>query len=62
MINTKDYPDRDKVEVAAGKTAWICRCWQSEKFPYCDGSHRKINADTGDKLGPIGVMAGKAEA
>ncbi len=59
MINTKDYPDRGKVEVAAGKTAWICRCWQSEKFPYCDGSHRKINA--GDNVGPIGVTAGETD-
>ncbi|GMR38615.1 hypothetical protein PMAYCL1PPCAC_08810 [Pristionchus mayeri] len=31
----------------------FCRCWKSEKFPYCDGSHGKHNKETGDNLGPL---------
>lgn len=31
----------------------MCRCWRSEKFPYCDGSHAKHNAETGDNVGPL---------
>ena len=57
MINVKKYPDRTKVSVPTGKTVWICRCWKSEKFPYCDGSHRAHNDATGDKVGPVGVAA-----
>lgn len=31
----------------------MCRCWRSEKFPYCDGSHVKHNTETGDNVGPL---------
>ena len=31
----------------------MCRCWRSDKFPYCDGSHVKHNAETGDNVGPL---------
>jgi CDGSH-type Zn-finger protein len=31
----------------------MCRCWRSEKFPYCDGSHTKHNSETGDNVGPL---------
>lgn len=32
----------------------ICRCWQSKKFPYCDGSHKALN-EAGDVVGPFVV-------
>uniref|UniRef100_A0A3B0MWY2 Iron-binding zinc finger CDGSH type, putative n=1 Tax=Theileria annulata TaxID=5874 RepID=A0A3B0MWY2_THEAN len=29
----------------------VCRCWQSKKFPYCDGTH-KLLMENGDNVGP----------
>jgi len=36
-----------------GQKGVFCRCWKSNKFPYCDGSHVKHNAETGDNVGPL---------
>eukprot|EP00923_Selenidium_pygospionis_P012665 GHVN01021590.1.p1 GENE.GHVN01021590.1~~GHVN01021590.1.p1 ORF type:complete len:183 (+),score=42.29 GHVN01021590.1:87-635(+) len=30
----------------------VCRCWQSTKFPYCDDTHKQLNA-VGDNVGPF---------
>lgn len=30
-----------------------CRCWKSESFPLCDGSHMKHNKECGDNIGPL---------
>ncbi|PFH33299.1 zinc finger cdgsh type protein [Besnoitia besnoiti] len=30
----------------------VCRCWQSKKFPYCDGAH-KVMMEAGDNVGPF---------
>ena len=49
---------------AAG-SAWICRCGQSSKFPYCDGTHKLVNASQGTNYSPIEVSqasTGKTEA
>ena len=62
MINTKNHPDRHQETIPAGKTVWFCRCWQSGKFPYCDGAHRTVNKEAGDNVGPVGVTAGEAES
>jgi CDGSH-type Zn-finger protein len=51
VINT-DHLQREEVVLDKEKVA-LCRCWQSAKFPYCDGSHRVYNQEHGDKLGPI---------
>ncbi len=57
MINMKGHPDRHVEEPPVGQTVAICRCWQSGKFPYCDGTHRKVNAEMGDNVGPAIIKA-----
>jgi CDGSH-type Zn-finger protein len=41
------------VPVKAGDTLYLCTCGQSASFPYCDGSHRAVNAAKGTSFGPI---------
>jgi len=46
VVNSVDIED------IADKAAF-CRCWKSNNWPYCDGSHGKHNIDTGDNVGPL---------
>lgn len=62
MINSKGRPHRHNEEVPVGTTIAICRCWQSDKFPYCDGTHRKVNAEQGDNVGPAIIKAVPADS
>ena len=62
MINTQNLPRRHEESIPVGKRVSLCRCWQSATFPYCDGVHKKINAETGDVLGPVVVTAVVAPA
>lgn len=55
MINTQNRPRRHEEQIPVGKRVSFCRCWQSGTFPYCDGTHKKLNAETGDLLGPVVV-------
>jgi CDGSH-type Zn-finger protein len=55
MINTQNLPRRHEEPIPTGKRVSFCRCWQSATFPYCDGAHKQINAETGDVLGPVVV-------
>lgn len=57
MINTKERPNRHTEEIPVGKRVAFCRCWQSDRFPYCDGTHRQVNADQDDNVGPALVTA-----
>ena len=34
-----DHP-RHTVTIQAHEKIALCRCWHSQKFPFCDGSHR----------------------
>jgi len=49
----------DASELAPGKRLAYCRCWQSKKFPFCDGAHKAHNEATGDNLGPLIVAMPK---
>nr|CAG4637520.1 EOG090X0JRY [Ceriodaphnia reticulata] len=46
VVDTLDIED-------IGDKKVFCRCWRSATFPYCDGSHNKHNASTGDNVGPL---------
>ena len=45
-------------KVAAGQNVALCRCYASKNFPYCDGSHVKHNAETGDNVAPVVITGG----
>jgi CDGSH-type Zn-finger protein len=57
-INPSIRKDEEKVADFVKVTdlppkAVFCRCWRSEKFPYCDGRHVAHNKETGDNVGPL---------
>ena len=53
-INDQGLEERSTI-TCTGKVA-VCRCWQSKKFPLCDGSHRKWNEEHQDQVGPAIVV------
>ena len=57
MINANQLPRKHREELPVGKTIEICRCWLAAEFPYCDGAHKKHNAETGDNVGPAVITA-----
>lgn len=56
-INTRVELESPKVatkeSLKGGDKRVYCRCWQSEKFPLCDGAHVKHNDRAGDNVGPL---------
>ncbi|XP_055716124.1 CDGSH iron-sulfur domain-containing protein 2 homolog [Phlebotomus papatasi] len=52
--NEAKVVDTIDIEDIAEKAAF-CRCWKSNNWPYCDGSHGGHNKETGDNLGPVVV-------
>ena len=56
-INKDDHPERCEIQLKPGERVAICRCWQSKKFPFCDGAHRGHNQENNCCLGPAIVIA-----
>ena len=54
------------VEVEAGKKYWWCSCGQSQKQPYCDGSHKDTGLTpllyTAEKTGKVYLCGCKSTA
>jgi len=51
-LDSKKVAETFSVDELGNRTAF-CRCWQSAKFPLCDGAHGKHNQSCGDNLGPV---------
>lgn len=45
-LSTDKVVDTVDIEDFGEKMAF-CRCWKSQKFPYCDGTHTAHNKETG---------------
>jgi len=58
-ITIEDYnhPERENIELKPGEKIALCRCWQSKKFPLCDGTHRQLNEKQHCCLGPAIITA-----
>ncbi|XP_034934178.1 CDGSH iron-sulfur domain-containing protein 2 homolog [Chelonus insularis] len=56
--DSKKVVDTVDVEDIAEK-AVFCRCWKSENWPYCDGSHGRHNEATCDNIGPLIITKNK---
>ena len=62
-INPLNHPLKHVQEMTKdGEKIAICRCWQSKKFPLCDGAHAKLNLGKKEgKVGPFVVSVKVAE-
>lgn len=60
-LNDTDYPERSTVCCQQNERIALCRCWQSKKFPYCDGAHRAYNDAHGTAFGPVIVNQPEVE-
>ncbi len=38
---------RTTITMRRGEAIALCRCWQSDKFPLCNGYHKQIEDDKG---------------
>lgn len=54
QIGKPEHP-RHLVKLEHGERVSLCRCFGSQKFPFCDGTHNQIEG-----RGPVVVEAPKA--
>ena len=52
-IIEETMPPRSTVILKPGDKVYMCRCWKSLTFPYCDGAHKKF---MNGRIGPIEVQ------
>ena len=50
-----------QVTLKAGERKFMCMCGQSANFPFCDGSHKAVNARLGTKFAPKPVSNDSSE-
>lgn len=50
-VDSDGHP-RTTVQLEPGESVWLCRCFASKKFPYCDGTHKQHPG-----RGPVQVKA-----
>ena len=46
----KNGHTRTQVTVVQGESISLCRCWRSQKFPLCDGSHNDVDDGKGPAI------------
>lgn len=56
-INLESNKVVDNDQLTANDKKVYCRCWKSDTFPLCDGSHVLHNKDSGDNIGPLTLSA-----
>ena len=61
IINDQQHPSRHQIELKPGDKIFICRCWKSANFPYCDGSHRGHCEHAGDDVGPATITVPESQ-
>ena len=59
-INLESNKVVDNDQLTANDKKVYCRCWKSDTFPLCDGSHVLHNKDSGDNIGPLILSADTA--
>jgi len=63
-MNNKIDLDSPKIatmeKMQEGDKKVYCRCWKSDTFPLCNGSHMAHNKETRDNVGPLILSAASA--
>eukprot|EP01133_Synstelium_polycarpum_P006720 gene6720-7813_t len=60
-MSEKNFSTEGPIPVELTSDKWICRCGHSQKYPYCDGSHKEVNKVNGTEFSPLKVEAKEGE-